>query len=71
MRYIVLVGILALAGCAQIDALHQQEDTNYCESNGFDPGTEIYLECLDMRQQHSLQASEALTQWGLRTMQGQ
>jgi len=49
----------------------QERDVAYCEENGFQPGTELYLDCLNDREQLRQNASIQLMQQGLRTMQGQ
>jgi hypothetical protein len=74
LSLVLLVCAVSLAGCAQLAELHQfhqEQDVNYCESNGFEPGTELYLQCLNTAETQRRQSSQALTEWSLRTMSGQ
>ena len=62
--YIIFI-ILALSGCAS----GSERSANFCQGQGFTPGTQEYLNCLNLwyaNQQKSLQ----MMQQGLQMMGG-
>jgi hypothetical protein len=63
--------VLAFGGCLLLAACGIEPDSWYCKQNGYTPGTDLYLQCLNDHAASRLSASAILLQNGQREMQGQ
>lgn len=61
---LALTAILLLTGCGI------EPDSWYCKQNGYQPGTDDYLQCIGDHAQSRVQASIALMQIGQREASG-
>jgi hypothetical protein len=65
VRYLWIVGVILLSGCAI------EPDSWYCQQNGYTPGTDMYLQCLDSHAETRLAASANLLYRSQQEMQVQ
>jgi hypothetical protein len=64
-KLVAITALLLLAGCGI------EPDSWYCKQNGYTPGTDLYLQCLNDHAASRLAGSEILMQNGQREMNGQ
>lgn len=65
VRFLIFGGLLLLTSCGI------EPDSWYCKQNGFTPGTDEYLQCLNGHAASRLEASGLLVENGQREMNGQ